>query len=85
MKGFKMKDEKSFKAFKEQVEIFDILWFDDETGIALCDDGSDDDVLYLIKDKVPFEFYKLVNKEIAVKFIDCMCRQLFEKVRSEKC
>ena len=78
-----MKDNKGFKAFKKQVDMFDILWLDDENGIALCDNGSDDDVLYLVKDKAPFEFYKLIDKSVAIKFVDCMCRQLAEKVRGK--
>ena len=84
-KGCEMKDNKGYEAFTKQIDVFDVLWLNEEIGIALCDNGSDDDVLYLIKDKVPFEFYKLMDKSLFVNFFECMCKQLVEMVkRGEK-
>jgi len=79
-----MKDGRGYRNFKAQIDVIDIMWLDDETGIALCDDGSDDDVLYLIKDKVPFEFYKLMDKKLFVNIFNSICEQLGEKMKRDK-
>ena len=80
-----MRDNKGYENFIKQVDVIDILWLDEEVGVALCDDGSNDDVLYLIKDKNSFEFYKLMDKSLFVNFFECMCKQLVEMIkRGEK-
>ena len=67
-----MRDNKGYENFIKQVDVIDILWLDEEVGVALCDDESNDDVLYLIKDKNPFEFYKLMDKSLFVNFFECI-------------
>ena len=77
-----MKDKKGYKLFQKQASVIDIMWIDNETAIALCDDGKEEDSLYLLKDKVPFEFRKLVEKSIFVKLFDNLNRQLVEMIKN---
>jgi len=76
-----MRDSKGYAAFKAQVDVLDVMWVDDETGFALCDDGGEEDSIYLLKDKVPFEFMKIAEKNIFVKLFNGLNKQLIEMIK----
>jgi hypothetical protein len=73
-----MIDKKGYKIFTQQVDVLDVLWLDEKTGIALCDDGSDEDMIYLLKDNQTFSYQRLFDRNTCVKFLGCIVTQLLK-------
>ena len=77
------KDGKGFKNFKKQVDIIDYMWVTPELVVALCDDGSDEDMVYFFYNEPVFNFKKVCKKNEFVKLFDGLLNQLIERVKNE--
>ena len=77
------KDKKGFLEFKKQMDIIDYMWVTPDLIIALCDDGSDEDMIYFIYNESKFNAVKVCEKNEFVKLFDGLLSQLIERIKDE--
>ena len=77
------KDGKGFLAFKKQVDIIDYMWVTPDLIVALCDDGSDEDMIYFLYNEQVFSAQRVCKKSEFVKLFDGLLSQLVERIKNE--